>query len=242
MRRMTARPTRPCGIRLAARQTGWMSSAREQAARQRTARLLVSEATFGRELGRLAIRAPWLAAAPRGHGEPVLLFPGLGATDVSNAALRAYLRGLGYDAHGLSLGRNTGDVKGSLPKVERLTLELFERKGQRVHLVGWSLGGVLARAVARRRPDAVARVITYGSPILDRHEPVVRVPITAVYSRADGIVPWRSCIDRFSPDVENLEVRSAHLGMGVDPDVWHIVTERLARSSRQAQHAEGSSG
>jgi alpha-beta hydrolase superfamily lysophospholipase len=195
--------------------------------RQARMRLLAGEALAGRELARLALRAPWLVRGRRGRGEPVVLLPGLGASDVSNAALRGYLRGLGYDAHGWGLGRNRGDVRAAVPDVARRVRDLFDRRGERVHLIGWSLGGVVARGVARKAPEAVAQIITYGSPILDRTR--LRVPITVIYSRADGIVPWRSCIDDFSADVENLEVRSAHLGMGIDPDVWRIVTERLAR-------------
>jgi len=195
--------------------------------RQERARLLAGEAMAGRELARLALRAPWLARARRGHGEPVVLLPGLAASDVSNAALRGYLRSLGYDAHGWGLGRNRGDVAATLPRVRTLVDTLAERTGHRVHLIGWSLGGVIARGVARRQPSAVAQIITYGSPILDRSP--IDLPITAIHSRADGIVPWRQCIDEFSPQVENIEVRSAHLGMGIDPDVWRIVTDRLAR-------------
>jgi pimeloyl-ACP methyl ester carboxylesterase len=195
--------------------------------RQERVRLLAGEALAGRELARLALRWPWLARAERGHGEPVVLVPGLGASDVSNAALRGYLRSLGYDAHGWGLGRNRGDVAATVPLVGQLVTVLFERRQQPVHLIGWSLGGVVARGVTRRHPKAIAQIITYGSPLLDRSR--LTVPITAIHRRADGIVPWQQCVDDFSPNVENVEVRSAHLGMGVDPDVWRIVTDRLAR-------------
>ena len=124
-----------------------------------------------------------------------------------------------------------------------------------VSLVGWSLGGVIAREVARREPDAVRRVITYGTPVvggpsftavaaayapevrrrvaevsarLDADSPI-RVPLTAIWSRRDGIVAWPACLDRVSPDVEHVEVGSTHLGLGVDPDVWSIVASRLPR-------------
>jgi alpha-beta hydrolase superfamily lysophospholipase len=201
--------------------------------REERLRLLAGEALAGRELARLARRAPWLLRAPRGHGEPVLLLPGLGASDLSNAAVRGYLRAMGYDAHGWGLGRNRGDVRAAIPRVSRLVASLHERTGERVHLIGWSLGGVVARGVARRDPHLIAQIITYGSPILDRSR--VPVPITAIHSRADGIVPWQACIDDFSPDVENVAVTSAHLGMGIDPDVWSVVIDRLAR------HRAGSS-
>jgi len=195
-------------------------------------RRLLGEAVAGRELARLVLRSPWLARAPRGHGEPVILVPGLGASDVSNAALRGYLRGLGYDAHGWGQGRNRGDVRGKVPEVEALARRLSTAHDAPVHLVGWSLGGVISRGVARRCPNIVAQVITYGSPVLDRGLGLVPVPITAIHSRGDGVVPWRSCIDDFSPQVDNIEVQSAHLGMGIDPDVWRIVTRRLAQATR----------
>ena len=112
---------------------------------------------------------------------------------------------------------------------------------------------MIAREVARRRPEAVRRVITYGTPVvggpaftavarayarderaasavaqrLDA-EPPIRVPLTVVYTRRDGIVAWQACIDRVSPYAEHVEVFSTHIGMGVDPDVWGVVAERLA--------------
>ena len=123
-------------------------------------------------------------------------------------------------------------------------------------LVGWSLGGVIAREVARRHPEAVRRVITYGTPVaggaaytsvarasgrgsrvdagaervtrtLDARSPIA-VPLTVVFSRRDGVVAWQACIDRATPGVEHVEVSSTHIGMGVDPDVWAVVAERLA--------------
>lgn len=96
-------------------------------------------------------------------------------------------------------------------------------------LVGWSMGGVLSRETARRRPDLVAQVITFGTPVLGGHAfAPIRVPITAMWSRRDGVVSPRACIDDFSPNVVNVEVSSTHLGMGIDPDVWLEVARRLA--------------
>ena len=162
-----------------------------------------------------------------------MLFPGFGAGDGSNLVLRRYLGGLGYDVYGWGLGRNRGDLGPAVHKMRKTIAELAERREQPVHLIGWSLGGVVARAVAREHPEAVVQVITYGSPIFDRNRRPVNVPITAIHSRGDGIVHWRSCIDDFSPNVENLEVHSPHLGMGVDPDVWRIITDRLGARSEK---------
>ena len=113
-------------------------------------------------------------------------------------------------------------------------LALADDSGRAVSLVGWSLGGVIAREVARQHPDAVRRVITYGTPVarrLDARTPL-RVPLTVVFSRRDGIVPWPACIDRSSTCVEHVEVSSTHLGMGIDPDVWELVAHRLAADPR----------
>ena len=168
--------------------------------------------------------------------------------------MRAYLRVLGYDARGWGFGTNTGDPRRDVERLTRRVLELVDDRGAQVSLVGWSLGGVIAREVARRHPEAVRRVITYGTPVvggprftavarahgpqmssaprvvaerLDAQSPI-QVPLTVVFTRRDGIVAWEACIDRFSPCVEHAEVSSTHIGMGVDPDVWSLVADRLA--------------
>lgn len=208
------------------------------------------------ELPLLVARAPRLRRQPRGHGEPVLVAPGFGASDASTALLRGYLSRLGYDVSGWGLGRNTGDVAALLPQLIGRVADRAERSGQPVRLVGWSLGGYLAREVARERPDLVHCVVTLGSPVvggpkyttvgeiyrrqgidLDHVERVVdaraevpiEVPVTAIYSKADRIVAWQACIDERSPLVEHVEVRSTHLGLGISPEVFEAVAQRLAR-------------
>ena len=136
-------------------------------------------------------------------------------------------------------------------------LELVEETGWPAWLVGWSLGGVIAREVARRHPAAVRRVITYGTPVggptyttvcaglqpragpgrasggasARRGTNPVPVPLTVLFSRRDGIVAWPACIDHTSPRAGHVEIASTHLGMGVDPDVWAIVADRLSRAA-----------
>ena len=107
-----------------------------------------------------------LAAQPKGSGQPVVLLPGYGAGDASTALLRPYLRYLGYDACGWGLGTNTGDVPALIPKAAQLVAEIAAETRQPVRLIGWSLGGHLAREAARERPAAVSRVITLGSPVI----------------------------------------------------------------------------
>ncbi|MDJ0867556.1 MAG: hypothetical protein QNK03_15720 [Myxococcota bacterium] len=207
------------------------------------------------ELPRLALRAPELARQPRGAGEPVLVMPGFGAGDASTAPLRAYLGLLGYRVRGWGLGLNGGDVPSLIPEVAARTRRLAERARRPVRLVGWSLGGVLAREAAREEPGAVECVVTLGSPVVggpkyttvgalyarrgydldeieraveerNRAEPL-RVPVTAIYSRGDGVVDWKACIDPWSPGVEHVEVGSTHVGLGFSPDVYRIVAQRL---------------
>jgi hypothetical protein len=210
---------------------------------------------LGSALGavRLVGALPRLATAPRGDGHVVVDIPGWRAPEVTGAPLRGYLRGLGYDARAWGFGTNLGDPRRDAERLAGRVLELADEAGAEVSLVGWSLGGVIAREVARRHPDAVRRVITYGTPVvggpahttvgraygqdpdaidrvtrrLDAAAPI-RVPLTAVFSRRDGIVAWQACIDRSTPHVEHVEVSSTHLGMGVDPDVWTVVADRLA--------------
>lgn len=204
---------------------------------------------------RLVGALPRLATAPRGDGHPVVDIPGWRAPELSGAPLRGYLRTRGYDARAWGFGVNRGDPRRDVERLARSVRDLADAEGTTVSLVGWSLGGVIAREVARRHPDAVRRVITYGTPVVggaafttiartygggagaDAGRVARRlaagapigVPVTAVFSRRDGIVSWQACIDHSSSDVEHVEVSSTHLGMGVDPDVWAIVADRLAR-------------
>lgn len=212
----------------------------------------LGELGSGLDALRLAGAVPRLAGAPRGDGHLVVDIPGWRAPELSGAPLRSYLRRLGYDARGWGFGTNTGDPRRDVERLAARVLELVDAAGAPASLVGWSLGGVIAREVARRHPDAVRRVITYGTPVagpahttvarifgegpsdveevtrrLDAESPI-RVPLTIMYSRRDGIVSWQACLDHASPQAEHVEVSSRHIGMGVDPDVWAVVADRLA--------------
>lgn len=181
--------------------------------------------------------------------------PGFLAPEASMAPLRWYLRWLGHDARPWGLGTNRGN-----PEDLRFTfIDVLEDQvaeaGQAANLVAWSMGGVVAREVARMRPDLVQQVVCYGSPLiggpkytaghsrlppselerietlqreLDESDPVQR-PVTSIFSRRDGIVDWRASLDHYSAQTEHVEVRSSHVGLGVDPDVWLAVAEALAR-------------
>ncbi len=217
-------------------------------------RALAGEALAGVQIPRLIASAPRLARAPRGDGGPVVDIPGWRAPESSMAPLRAYLRRLGHDARTWGLGTNMGDPQGDAVRMTESVRELALETGRPVALVGWSLGGVIAREVAREIPEHVSQVITYGTPIVggpvhtiaarnysredrDEIERVVAevnarssidVPLTVIFSKRDGIVAWEASIDDWSPRARHIEVKSTHLGLGIDPDVWMIVARALA--------------
>jgi pimeloyl-ACP methyl ester carboxylesterase len=166
---------------------------------------------------------------PRGHGRPVLVLPGRGVDDLSTLPLRAYLRVLGYEVAQWSLGTNDGDLRRLVPLVAERTAAVAERAGAPVAIVGQSMGGAIAREVARRHPEVVGRVITLGSPVLapSSRRPI-GCPLTVVYSESDRIVPPRWALAPSEDDAEVVEVRSTHFAMGIDPDVWTTVATRLA--------------
>jgi pimeloyl-ACP methyl ester carboxylesterase len=219
--------------------------------------LLESRAVF--ELGAGIAASPLLRMIGRGDRHPVLILPGFLAGDPSTAPLRSVLRSQGYWTHGWQLGRNLGptpDVIDGL--VTRLTA-LHDRHGRPVSIIGWSLGGIYARRLARRSPEMVRQVITLGSPfriqevggrsavstLYDRlrpghaiglehllpgdHEVPASVPVTAIYTRSDGVVRWWQCIERIGDRRENIEVRGSHSGLGFNAAVIYAISDRLAQ-------------
>ena len=200
---------------------------------------------------------PWLSSvAPRGDGHPVLVLPGLLADDSSTSALRGFLNARGYNAHGWNQGRNFG----LRPNLERDMLvridELFERHGgRRLSLIGWSLGGLYARQLAKIASDKVRCLISLGSPFAgspkstnawrtyelvsgnkieeqDGLETLVEAPpvaTTSIFSRSDGICAWQTCLNKDGPLAENIEVYGSHCGLGHHPAVVFAIADRLAQ-------------
>ncbi|HWU22465.1 MAG TPA: alpha/beta fold hydrolase [Nocardioides sp.] len=197
---------------------------------------------------------------PSGEGRPVLVIPGFRATDGMTGRLRGHLKRHGFRVHGWGQGANIGltdDLVDGL--IERFE-SLREQYDEPISIVGWSFGGVLARWLAHTYPDDVRQVVCLGSPwradgertratamfersrrkhgISDRARPMVDllrgpvpVPCTAVWSRTDGIVPWRGCaVDAAAePPAENVEVPSSHVGMVANPLVLDVVVDRLCQ-------------
>jgi pimeloyl-ACP methyl ester carboxylesterase len=209
------------------------------------------------EFTRLVAASPTLALQARGSGEPVMVLPGLGASNTSTVLLRSYLSWLGYSVQGWTLGRNRGNVQKLLPQVVDQVRQTHAQSGSKVNIVGWSLGGVLAREVARDYPETVRQVVTMGTPVVGgpkytslgglferrgrdldeieatiaaRESTPISVPVTSIYSKRDGIVGWQASIDRHTAQVEHIEVRATHLGLGISPDVFKILARKLAQA------------
>ncbi|MGB5622402.1 MAG: hypothetical protein WBN65_07915 [Gammaproteobacteria bacterium] len=222
----------------------------------------------------------------------VIVVPGFGSDDRYTAPLRHYLNRLGFRAEGWGLGKNQAGVdlphtlddlsptweftpranyagEASVPYLcDRLIDRVRERHralGQPISLIGWSLGGYLAREAARDLPDIVERVITMGTPtvggpkytaaapffrkrgmdldwieeeIRGRESRPIRQPITAIFSRSDGVVSWQASIDRYSENVRHVEVRAPHLGMGFNPTIWRHIVAALEAQAAGGQRSQ----
>ena len=206
---------------------------------------------------------------PAGDGHPVLVLPGFLANGLSTRCLRATLRRLGYHAYDWQQGRNLGLRPGVEDRAHARVRDLAEEHGRAVSIVGWSLGGIYAREIARRSPDQVRQVVTLGSPFRGDHtatrawtayrvlnrrhlhlspmDAVARtarseplaVPTTCIYSRKDGIVAWECCTSLPAPRTENVEVNSTHLGYAHHLKTLYVVADRLAQPEGTWRPFEG---
>jgi len=217
--------------------------------------LLLLEWRASLEFAALVAALPWLRLLPRGDGHPVLVFPGMGASDVTTLPLRRILQRLGYVTQAWGQGFNFGPRRGVIERAADDLQSLAERHGQPVSLIGWSLGGIYARELAKRHPDASRCVVTLGTPFtgdpkatnawriyelltgsrVDNAKLMTEIgkppplPTTSIYSRSDGIVSWRCSLNEPGPLAENIEVHSSHVGMGLNPLALYAVADRLAQ-------------
>jgi len=210
------------------------------------------------ELGAFLGALPLLSLASRGDGHPVLVLPGLVASDTSTRPLRAFLKSKGYAVSGWRQGRNLGLRHGVQHAMVDLVRELNDTHGQKLSLVGWSLGGLYARQLAKMMPERVRSVITLGSPFAagpkatnawrvyemasgrraDEEDSrfggalsgTPPVPTTAIFSRTDGVCAWQGCMEKTTASSESIEVESSHCGMGHHPAVVYAVADRLAQA------------
>ena len=213
------------------------------------------EARVAVEPLRLLAATPSLARRQATTPHTVVALPGLGAGDRSLAPLRSFLGRIGHRALPWELGRNTKNPQETVPRFIPRVTEAIDRYDEPVALVGWSLGGIVARETARvlneATPGAVSKVVTFGTPIqgprytvasraytpeeLDMIDEVIAerrgqsigCDVVAIHSRNDGVVGWRTVVDEDTPGATNVEVTSSHIGMGLDPDVWAVVADAL---------------
>jgi pimeloyl-ACP methyl ester carboxylesterase len=205
------------------------------------------------EFAALVASAPWLRQLPMGDGHPVIVFPGLGVSDFSTVPMRNFLRARRYDPHPWRQGFNFGPRQGVLEACVDHLKGLHSRTGRTVSLIGWSLGGVYARELAKQFPELVRCVITLGSPFgghpratnawrffelvsgQSAHDPEVMaeirrpppVPTTSIYSRTDGVVAWRCSLNPALPHTENIGLQASHVGMGLNPLTMYLIADRL---------------
>lgn len=218
---------------------------------------------FLAETGMLALAWPVLMRAPMGDGHPVMVLPGFATNDKMTGLLRTYLGKLGYAVFPWDLGWNL-DQHSAGENGEHVAARIdaiAQETGRKVSLVGWSLGGVIAREAARRDHDALRQVVTLGSPFTGNpratslsmlyelmtgnkvsspetalryglgHHPLP-VPSSAIFSRSDGITAWENCVSEIDPRTENIEVHCSHFGFVANPGVFWAVADRLS----QPQH------
>lgn len=223
---------------------------------------LLTLAEPGRAMGELAsfyALRPLMAGLPKGDGHGVLVLPGFMASDYSTRPLRSLLADLGYDAVGWNLGRNVRVDNARIEAMMACVEELHGRTGAKISIVGWSLGGVFARELAKMAPEKVRSVISLGSPISDDrgHTNAARlfeylngkepepmqggnfralaeappVPTTSILTRTDGVVHWRGSVQCGDrEDCENIEVMASHCGLGVNPAAVYAIADRLAQA------------
>jgi len=221
-----------------------------------------------RAIAELGLSVPYrrlYKSCEEGDGHPVLVLPGFMASDFSTGPMRDFIDSIGYHSSTWDLGRNYGKVSFIDDLVEKLE-SLYKEHKQPVTIIGWSLGGVYARQLAKNSPKLVRQVITLGSPFCGIAEPnnaswlynllpgrkrivdldpellndlpkPAPVPTTAIYSKEDGMVPWEVCLEKEETSIhQNIQVRGSHLGLGVNPSVLEIIANRLQYSEANWEH------
>lgn len=194
---------------------------------------------------------------PKGDGHPVIFLPGFLTSDRSTKPMRKLLKNLGYNTYGWGLGRNLAFNESREAEMNAVLKRLYKEHGQKISIVGWSLGGIFAREVAKSNPNIVRGVISLGSPISGdvEHSNVGRlyeaingkpteamkarletiseappVPTTSIYTKTDGIVAWKGSIQRpGNTQSENICVPASHIGLVMNPLVIYAVADRLAQ-------------
>lgn len=222
----------------------------------------------GRALTELGISYPYQSLRkPEGDGDghPVMILPGFMSSKFSTGLLRDFVNKSGYTVFDWGLGRNLGKVE-YMDALVASVEKIYARYNQKVSLIGWSLGGVFAREIAKARPDLIRQVITLGSPfqnvsdannvswiytlisggksVKDNNKALLNnlplpasVPTTAIYTKEDGIVPWHACMESKEDELhQNIQVRGSHCGLGINTSVFWIIADRLKHKKEDWAH------
>ena len=212
------------------------------------------------ELATFGLFSKQMRNLPKGDGHPVLTLPGFMAGDRSTRPMRRLLNDLGYDAYGWGLGQNIRFNSEREAELTALIERIYSKTGQKISIVGWSLGGVFARELAKAHPEKVRLVISLGSPISNNRrfssasrlfeaingkeidpnlngryadlEKAPPVPTTSILTKTDGVVAWRASVQRAErgAKTENIVVPASHVGLGVNPLVMVAIADRLAQA------------
>jgi pimeloyl-ACP methyl ester carboxylesterase len=228
--------------------------------------LMMLEGRAPWEYAAMVAAMPWLRKLPKGDGHPVLVFPGLGAADFTTRPLRHFLDGRGYKTYPWQQGFNFGPREGVLETCVDQLKSIHAQHGRKVSLIGWSLGGVYAREVAKAVPSMARCVITLGTPftgnpratnawrfyelvsgrsvqdpkLIEQVRQAPPVPTTSIYSRTDGIVAWQCSVNEVGPMAENIGVHASHVGMGMNPIALYAIADRLAQDPANWKHFDAS--
>jgi hypothetical protein len=200
---------------------------------------------------------PFIPKHKSKKNKPVLLMPPYLGNDNSTTFVRKYLKSLGFKTYKWDLGVNMINSK-SLPKLIEKLEEIYDKHQEKVSLVGWSGGGIFAKIIANRYPEKVEQLITIGSPVwgvknmktpiirslefirgtklkerndkfIKELEEIPQVPITCIYTKTDGLIPWKNCTEAetYRDDIKNVEVFGSHCGMGANATVLLTVANAL---------------
>jgi len=201
---------------------------------------------------------PFIPKRIKGNGSPVLLIPPYLGDDYSTSFVRRYLTSLGFKTYKWDQGFNM--VKSYyIPRLEEKLDDIYQKHGEKVSIVGWSGGGIFAKIMANRHPNQVEQILTIGSPVwgvmdmktpvfgileffrgkslkernqrfLEELEPIPDVPITCIYTKTDGLLPWKHCMEAesYRDDIKNIEVYGSHSGLGANVSVLLITANALS--------------